>query len=228
VAVALSIGAVKSIIVALYFMQLRYDTPVNALVGVFTIMILTFFLGFTMIDLGNRGLIDEYKGKQIVAGGIGDISRGTGVWTTDPVTGKSTEVLETIPAGTSIAEFARQKADRLIEESLSKGERISSHAYQMRLVIHHNELAALPAVPADKAELFHKMHAYIQAHAHDADFEHVLHEVAAHSHGHGEAVDHHAESTPNLSRTRTGLTPGLFDDTPAAPAHGDKPAPHGH
>jgi cytochrome c oxidase subunit 4 len=71
VVIALSIAAVKSTMVALYFMQLRYDNPVNGIIAVFTIFVLAFFLGFTMIDLGNRGIIYQYKAEHIVQGGTG-------------------------------------------------------------------------------------------------------------------------------------------------------------
>lgn len=215
--VALSIGAIKSIIVALYFMQLRYDTPVNALVAVFTIMVLTFFLGFTMIDLGNRGVIYDFKGKQVIYGGFGDVSRPTGEWTKDPTTGESKPVMETIPSGTPIAVFAREKADRIIEQKLRDGEPITSHAYQTRLYIHYQELAALPAVPADKQGVFQRMHEYIEAHEHE--FEHIAHELSAHARGHSnDGPAYNAPSSGSLSRPRTGLTPHLFDGEPGAPA----------
>ncbi len=75
VAVALSIAAVKSIIVALYFMQLRYDNPMNGAIAVFTFFVLMCFLGFTMIDLGARDALYSYKARQIVEGGTGGVKR---------------------------------------------------------------------------------------------------------------------------------------------------------
>ena len=87
VAVALSIAAVKSSIVALYFMQLRYDNPVNGVIAVFTLFVLAFFLGFTMIDLGNRGAIYSYKGQYVSAGGTGGVPLpgADGKTTADPI-----------------------------------------------------------------------------------------------------------------------------------------------
>lgn len=70
--VALSIATVKSVLVFAYFMQLRYDNPTNTVVLFFTLIVLTFFLGFTMLDLGNRGILYEYKGRHITDGGIYD------------------------------------------------------------------------------------------------------------------------------------------------------------
>ncbi|CAN5842416.1 hypothetical protein BH11PLA1_BH11PLA1_23810 [soil metagenome] len=71
VAVALSIAVIKSVVVAMFFMQLKYDNPVNSLVVVFTLSCVAFFLGFTMLDLGNRGIIYDYKGKLVNPGGTG-------------------------------------------------------------------------------------------------------------------------------------------------------------
>lgn len=103
--VALSIAAVKSVLVAMFFMQLRYDNPMNALVAIFTIFTLAFFLGFTMIDLGNRKIIYAYKGEQIIAGGT---SLQTG-------------------AGKSHAELARLRADEEIARLQAEGKPLPKH-----------------------------------------------------------------------------------------------------
>lgn len=106
VAVALSIAAFKSIIVAGFFMQLRYDNPMNSAIAVFTIMVLAFFLGFTMIDLGSRDALYSWKAHQIIVGGSGGIdTAGNGV----------------IPANTSIAQYARLRADEKIAELEAAG-----------------------------------------------------------------------------------------------------------
>ena len=76
VAVALSIAAVKTALVVLFFMQLKYDSPVNGMIFIFTLITVTFFLGFTMIDLGKRGTLDRFKGHYIVPGGTGLGSEG--------------------------------------------------------------------------------------------------------------------------------------------------------
>lgn len=67
--VALSIAAVKTTIVVLYFMQLKYDNPLNGMIFIFTIITAAFFLGFTALDLGNRRTIDAFKGHYISPGG---------------------------------------------------------------------------------------------------------------------------------------------------------------
>lgn len=74
--VALSIAAVKTTIVVMFFMQLKYDNPLNTMIFVFTLLTVCFFLGFTALDLGNRGTLDRFKVPQIVPGGTG---LGTGM-----------------------------------------------------------------------------------------------------------------------------------------------------
>lgn len=71
VAVALSIALVKTVLVVTFFMQLRYDNPLNTMVLIFTILTVGFFLGFTSLDLGNRGTLDRQKAKYVIDGGTG-------------------------------------------------------------------------------------------------------------------------------------------------------------
>lgn len=69
VAVAMSIATVKGILVMMFFMQLRYDNPVNSLVLLFSLFAVTLFLFFSMIDLGNRNSVVPYKSGEILQGG---------------------------------------------------------------------------------------------------------------------------------------------------------------
>lgn len=71
VGVALSIAVVKTALVVLFFMQLKYDNPLNSMIFVFTVLTVAFFLGFTALDVGNRKTIDSYKGNYIYRGGTG-------------------------------------------------------------------------------------------------------------------------------------------------------------
>lgn len=71
VVVALSIAVIKSALVVMFFMQLRYDNLINTLVLIFSLMAMASFLGFTMLDLGGRDTIARYKAQQIVPGGTG-------------------------------------------------------------------------------------------------------------------------------------------------------------
>lgn len=69
--VCLSIAIVKSILVFMFFMQLKYDTPLNSIVMGFTFFAVGLFFFFTMIDLGNRDAIYPYKSGEIQRGGMG-------------------------------------------------------------------------------------------------------------------------------------------------------------
>lgn len=211
--VALSIACVKSIIVAMYFMQLRYDqNPMNALVCVFTIMVATFFLGFIAIDLGNRGIIYQNKGEQITPGGIGGISRGSG----------DHEVQ--IPAGTPIAVFARQRADAAIDQALKDGTELHRHSYKARLYIRYEELeaSATPLEPAQK-ELAEKMKAYMDRYGHE--FEEIAAEVNAHSHHEIEPNYGGDANTANSSRPGKGITLTELGAAPVVPLFAPEPAP---
>ncbi|MEO5923773.1 MAG: cytochrome C oxidase subunit IV family protein [Bryobacteraceae bacterium] len=54
VTIALSIATIKAILVALFFMHLRWDKSVNAIIAVSGFLFLGIFLMFDLIDLGNR------------------------------------------------------------------------------------------------------------------------------------------------------------------------------
>lgn len=69
VAVALSIATVKTTLVVLFFMQLKYDNPLNSMIFIFTIITVAFFLGFTTLDVGNRATIDRFKSGYVYDGG---------------------------------------------------------------------------------------------------------------------------------------------------------------
>lgn len=192
IAVALSIAAVKSIIVAAYFMQLRYDNPLNTMVAVFTLLVLTFFLGFTMIDLGARKAIYDYKGTAKVDGGFGNVAIAGGLQ---------------VPDQMSIAVFARQRADQQIDQLLADGKELNK-TLGARLVHRTMELEeAGKPVP----ELFEK---YLQKHPALVAY------VMANSHGHGGGHDDkHAGSTGNAARIKSGLT--LPELLPAGAEHGE-------
>ena len=54
VAIALSIASVKATLVALFFMHLRYDKPVNAIICVAGFLFLGIFLMFDLLDFVSR------------------------------------------------------------------------------------------------------------------------------------------------------------------------------
>lgn len=54
VVVALTIATMKAILVALIFMHLKWDKPVNAIIAVTGFLFLGIFLTFDLLDLDNR------------------------------------------------------------------------------------------------------------------------------------------------------------------------------
>jgi cytochrome c oxidase subunit 4 len=48
--ISLGIATVKATLVAAYFMHLRYDNPMNAVLFAFGLLFVALFLGFTMMD----------------------------------------------------------------------------------------------------------------------------------------------------------------------------------
>jgi cytochrome c oxidase subunit 4 len=66
VVVALGIASMKGTLVALYFMHLRHDSPVNAFIFVVTLLFLALFLTMCVIDTGSRPDVrpSGFKGYQ--------------------------------------------------------------------------------------------------------------------------------------------------------------------
>ncbi len=63
VIVALTIAATKGTLVALYFMHLRHDHPINAIVFATGLAILALFLIFCLIDVETRAPIEPANFK---------------------------------------------------------------------------------------------------------------------------------------------------------------------
>jgi cytochrome c oxidase subunit 4 len=151
----LIIATIKGLLVMGYFMQLKFDNPINSVIVAFTFLAFALFLGFTGLDMASRDRIYAYKAVSIQEGGTGvGMVRRTGEAIQGP-----------------IAVYEREK----------KIAQIGREAYE-----------------AKKAQVHAKYH------------------------GHPRPRD--ASSSANVSRPRTGLTPGLFDLTEPGGAH----APAGH
>lgn len=71
IAGAMSIATIKGILVAAFFMQLRYDKVLNTFVLLFCLLCVGLFLGFSMIDLGSRDLVNPVESGEISKGGTG-------------------------------------------------------------------------------------------------------------------------------------------------------------
>lgn len=69
VAGAMLIAAVKAALVMAYFMQLRYDNPMNTIVMLFCFFGVGLFLLFTSLDLFTRDRVYEFKGTYAIQGG---------------------------------------------------------------------------------------------------------------------------------------------------------------
>lgn len=71
IAGAMTIATIKGILVAAFFMQLKYDKVLNTFVLLFCLLGVGLFLGFTMIDLGSRRLVNDFGPGEIKMGGTG-------------------------------------------------------------------------------------------------------------------------------------------------------------
>jgi cytochrome c oxidase subunit 4 len=69
---AMIIATIKVVLVMAYFMQLRYDNPINTMVMLFTILCVGLFIVFTSLDLLTRDRVYADKGKQVIPGGSGN------------------------------------------------------------------------------------------------------------------------------------------------------------
>jgi cytochrome c oxidase subunit 4 len=62
VSIAIGIATIKAILVALYFMHLRYDKPFNAIVLICALLFVMLFVVATLQDsFEYRGNVDEYR-----------------------------------------------------------------------------------------------------------------------------------------------------------------------
>lgn len=106
--VAMSIATIKAALVVMYFMQLRYDNPINTVIFAFCLFAVALFLGFTTIDLNNRGKIYAFKSGEIQVGG----NRIIGAQTLEKpiVEQRREEFLKNVLAGDK-AKFEAMKAE---------------------------------------------------------------------------------------------------------------------
>ena len=200
--VALSIAGVKTILVMAIFMQLRWDNPVNTLIMVFTVFALSFFLGFIMIDMGNRQSIYSYKGQQIVEGGFGNVEASGGV----------------VPAGTSIAMQARVWALEDLDRLLIK----EKQPLPKHLVIFADQEIGRRIV---KGETIDKMPPALQEFDRTRNDPRYAAILTEHAHGHAAAV---GPNTAARSRRQSGLTdPEFGGNAEGHGSHGSHGAGHG-
>lgn len=78
VAIVMGIACIKAALVMAFFMQLKYDNPINSVIMAFTFLALGLFLGFTALDLFNRDNVYKWKAGEVISGGTGAQVKGTG------------------------------------------------------------------------------------------------------------------------------------------------------
>ena len=64
ITIALAIATMKALLVAMFFMHLRWDKPVNAIIAVAGFLFLGIFLMFDLIDISNRRDPTPYGGNR--------------------------------------------------------------------------------------------------------------------------------------------------------------------
>lgn len=183
---AMSIATIKAALVCAYFMQLRYDKALNTFALLFCLLGVGLFLTFSMIDLGSRDAVDEFKAGEKVVGGT-----GTGLDTPardDRFDLRLSPYIST--GGQDIVDFRREQA--------------IANYFETEDGAHY---AHDPAYEGNPAKAF--WHHYYATHGehphrHPGDTENYFASLG---------FDHDdSRSTANRSIPRHGHTPGLFDE----------------
>ncbi|MFK7884282.1 MAG: cytochrome C oxidase subunit IV family protein [Phycisphaerales bacterium] len=81
---AMSIASIKATLVCMYFMQLRYDKPLNTFALLFCLFAVGLFLFFSALDLSTRGWVNDFKYGEISDNTGAGNPGGTGVGLGDP------------------------------------------------------------------------------------------------------------------------------------------------
>jgi len=143
---AMTIAVIKSFLVMAFFMQLRYDNPLNTILMLFCFFALALFLFFTGLDLFSRNRIYEFKAGPIVAGGT-----GTGV-------NKEGKPIVTAARERAIAAWGPERYEQIRQEIKSHGHGghaagrtlpASSTASQSRPRLGPSDALTAVAAPAD-------------------------------------------------------------------------------
>lgn len=179
---AMSIATIKGILVAAFFMQLKYDKLLNTFVLLFCLLGVGLFLGFTMIDLGSRNLVNKWEAGEITMGGTG-------------------YGLNSAPADPN---FSVKLGPKVNTQGLPL-------IYQARLTgalsgdPHYKGLTAYREDPTmDEAHFWQEFYGSHATHRDLLD-EHDYFTQLGYAH-------HEEVSNAQMSRPRHGLTPGLFSD----------------
>ena len=69
IAVAMGIATVKAILVATFFMHLRYDNPLNSAILLFSLIFVALFIGMMILDTqGYKAEIEDREAEMIAEG----------------------------------------------------------------------------------------------------------------------------------------------------------------
>lgn len=100
VLIAMGIAIAKALLVAAFFMHLKYDKPMNTIVVSATLFGVVLFIGLSMLDLRSRALVDPIQGPEIKAGGNYELYGGANTNPKSPLSSR--------PAMNAV-EFARSQ-----------------------------------------------------------------------------------------------------------------------
>ncbi len=108
--IAMLIATVKAILVAAYFMHLKYDKPVNTIVVASTLFGVVLFIGLTIADFSARGIHESTERGEIFPGGNMSLFAGTD------------ERLESKGSSTTRSEGS------IVDQSVASGQAAAAHS----------------------------------------------------------------------------------------------------
>lgn len=221
---AMSIATVKALLVAAFFMQLKYDKPINSITMVACLICVWLFLMFTMIDLGNRGKIEDFKAGPVTAGGTGkDLGNALAPGVPGVMSARMSP--HVVTGNLSLPEFVFEQAVTNFPDPDERGKKIADKYFDKPYYTENTERA-----------FWHWYYGYtyvkkgLAPHHHHRDTEHYFESFLDQNHAKlaelGLDAHHesgHGASDANISRPRHGLTVGLFDahDDAHDDGHGD-------
>ncbi|MBS0196359.1 MAG: cytochrome C oxidase subunit IV family protein [Planctomycetes bacterium] len=244
---AMSIAVVKSLLVMAFFMQLKYDNPINTVLMLFCFFALGLFLMFSGLDLFSRGLVYDFKAGPVIAGGTGSkVVTADGkpmvVAAADRFKQKigNPEIKEALLVADAVEEFAEEAAKKG-EAGEQAAKALEEHVMHLRdlhtIMVHApalgqqgrsvKELEAMAAAYRGKgkaaaadilAESAKALGAMKMAERGASySIEQEFKKLGEAAHGGHHAAAHTASNTADKSRARTGVS-GALDTEGAAAA----------
>jgi cytochrome c oxidase subunit 4 len=246
IVVVMAIACVKAALVMAFFMQLKYDNPINTAAMVFCFAGVIIFIGFTSMDLLTRDRVTPWKAGQVVKGGtIVPVKAARDsfqtIFFTDAAYRESRLVSRLIDTcAHDLAGRADFYRDQAREDAIAASEAVAHVASEIRDGMlyrkpipnarrHAQDLLTAAAAKSSSGaqSLINECARLIESQelpgdseaALKADFEALASHSHSKSHGLHEGHGHVVLSTKNMSRPRVGASGALF----TAPAD-----PHAH